>query len=432
MKKSTRLCLAVLLAALASGCSSTQVSIEPLAASTADPVDRHPEYISFWEAMENLDFTEPALAHDGGGEVRCAEAFQCIVSGELDSARAILRTLAGTAEDSVVRRHARNVLAELLFDASRWGEIAQIPADPVTGERADGGPVAAAFLPGPDEAYEFPQQPVTLPLFTSSSGSPIVEVVVNGKTKKFWLDTGAGLSVVSSDVADECHVVPLESGRAEAGTATSKRVPVLPARIDELRIGEITVRNHPAVIIAREDLEFKLLGIFTMMKIDGIIGWNALRNMAVDLNFKMKTATFRRPMAIRTAGRNLFWLGYPIVRLRTADGVPLNFGLDTGAKTSSIRRTIFRKIPAGEVSASSQTVGSAGGTESEDVEVLPSLALDLTGYRLSFRNIATRASAPTDFVRLDGVLGSDIVKDGRLVFDYHNGVLQLSRPAIVE
>lgn len=415
----------ILIALTLYGCSSTKVKV--WAMEDANPIIA-PKQISFptyWEAMQNLDF-----AYNGEKEEQrtFAEALGHIMAGDIEKAELTMERLSRSSPDSLIRRHARSVFVSLLFSESKWGELLKISSDTVSVGEGNDHVLLTAFSTIPKEEFHFPSEPSTLPIELSSTGSPIVEVELNGQKKRFWLDTGAGLSVVASDIAEACGVSPLGTESIDVGTATTKRVDGFPASIHELKIGGIRIANHPALILKKEDLEFGLFGFITLMKIDGIIGWNLIRHVAMEIDYGKNVLTLKRPVKVPIGNRNFFWLGYPIVRLQSGEGTVMHFGLDTGARTSSIRRNIFTKVTGDTSGRKTTTIGSAGGMEEAEVQVLTRLELILHNARLSFQNISTRPSDPATFVRLDGVLGSDIAKNARFLLDFSNGSVRLFLP----
>ena len=252
----------------------------------------------------------------------------------------------------------------------------------------------------------------------------MIDVEINGHMKKFWLDTGAGLSVVASDVAKECDILPIGTRKGKAGTATSKRVDVQPAIIADLRIGEISIKNHPVMIINKKDLECKLLGLFTIVNIDGIIGWNAIQNMDIEIDYKNKGTTIKKPIKRAESNRNLFWLGCPVVILMSEEGVQLNFALDTGAGRTSVTKDVLKKIRVDRVYSKKKLVHSVGGFERRQSQIVSDVTLILNGYALHFKDVRTGGSGAV-FIKLDGTLGSDIAKDGCIIVDYLNGRFEL-------
>ncbi|MCD4665868.1 MAG: hypothetical protein K8R68_11415, partial [Bacteroidales bacterium] len=189
-------------------------------------------------------------------------------------------------------------------------------------------------------------------------------------------------------------------------------------------IGEILIKNHPVIIIDKKDLEFKLLGLFRILKIDGIIGWNAVQNMDLEIDYRNKVSVIKKPERIESHKRNFFWLGYPIVKLINKESIELLFGLDTGAKNTSIRNNIFKKISNNNVTVKNTTLGSAGGFEEIETKEISDFTLILNNYTVYFQNIKTHPVDGTTFVKLDGFLGSDIFKNGKIKIDYLNGIFE--------
>ncbi len=375
--------------------------------------------------MENLD-----LAYAGGDEAQrsFAEALKLIETGEMEAAETKLRALQDQSADPLTRKHSTKLLSSLLFYQSKWTDHQKLAQGPMA-EEVDDKALTEAYSKAPGETYAFPPKPVELSIALSRTGSPIVPVTVNGQRRNFWLDTGAGVSVLSSDVAPECKVRPANERQERTQTATSKEISSQPAIIDEMEIGGIRIRNHPAIILQKKDLEIKLFGFIPFVKIDGIIGWNAIQHMDITVDYANKRAVFRQP--IRDAGlqRNFFWIGYPAVTVQAGNGRKLRFGLDTGASSSSIRENIFKKITAAGVKSENIRTGSAGGWDDSKAKVIPSLDLLLSGYRLKMQEIATRPSDLATFIKLDGILGSDIAQGGRIRIDALNGRFTLDAGA---
>jgi len=191
----------------------------------------------------------------------------------------------------------------------------------------------------------------------------VIELIVNGHRKKFWVDTGAGLSVVASDVAEECNILPIGTEKTTGRAGTGKRISIQPAIIDDLQIGELLIKNHPVLIVDKNEMEFRLFGFLRILKIDGIIGWPAIQNMKIEFDYKKKLTTINKPVKVKTKNRNLFWLGKPIVRVKTPEGLNLNFQLDTGANRTSIHKNILKKIIIESTYSKRSTDWSIGGSE---------------------------------------------------------------------
>ncbi len=410
---------------LPSCATPTRITITHFEEKRSAPAPLQPSYAAFWEAMENGDF-EYLKDHQGSEEEKnFAAALKAVLDGDLARAEGILRDTRLGTENSLIAKRAEDLLGNILFFQSRWADLLALETNPLPREKENSGLLLArAFRSAPEESYSFPASPVVRPISLSGGGNPIVEVEVNGHRKHFWIDTGAGLSVIASDIAEECGVVPLASPKAEANTATSKKVGVQAAIANELKIGDLVICNHPIMVIDKKNLQVKWLGFISLLKIDGIIGWNAIQNLDIEINYAAKNVTIRKPEKKGNAARNFFWLGYPVVKLMTADGQPILFGLDTGARKTTITENIFKKIKSEKASLINRTSWSAGGIERIRSKVIPNQTFLLDEYAINFDKIETSAPKNALFVKLDGTIGSDLAKSARLRIDWINGLVK--------
>jgi len=384
---------------------------------------------AYWRSLENLDFglmQNTALPPDFR---KFAEALAAVTRGDMDVAENGFRDLFASSQDARLRDQARDILHSLWFFQAQWKDILEAGADKTEDKGNGNRNLVMAFNRSGQETYRFPAASCVLPCQWSSTGSPIVEVMVNGRKKKFWIDTGAGLSVIASDVAEECRVIPVGNGQGEAGTATSKRISVKPAVIQELKIGGIVIANHPVIIIDKKDLELKVLGIFQIMKIEGLIGWNAIQHLDLDIDYKKNTTTIRKPQKADNSERNLFWLGYPVVSLTDQSGVKLHFGLDTGARRTSISENFLAKVKVDNVQMKKKTIGSAGGFERVVSAVIPGLTLKIGKSAVKLQEVGTASQKGAVFIKLDGTLGCDAWRRGRIRIDWTNGLFDLEGPS---
>jgi len=382
----------------------------------------------YWSALQNLEFDE-AETHISGKEneldyKKFLWAMQLTVDGDIELAQKIMNELTFSSKDSAVADNAVIVLGELWFLQNRWDSF--IATKPYVKEyEGNAFSLVKAFADVPEEKYVYSETEVKLPFKLSVSGCPIITVEVNGKKTRLWLDTGASMTALSSDLANELGIEKISYDTTSALTGTTKKVGVQPALIDSLRIEGIEIYNHPAVILASEDLEFKFAGI-TFLKIDGIIGYNALKNFDIEINYRRKRIRFREPVLNDKVERNLFWLGVPIVRLKTEDGIPLHFFIDTGASKTNLFEEIFRKVRFENVKEKQVLIGSAGGIERLNSKKVPGLTLLLKEDTLNILNPVTVLSPIQPFVKLHGILGADAFAGKILHLNHANGVIEIN------
>jgi hypothetical protein len=312
---------------------------------------------------------------------------------------------------------ARGILGELLFHRGEWGALADSPGG--------AAPLFSTFARAAPEEWVFSEASAAVPLHPTSVGTPTVDVEVNGVTHAFWIDTGAGLTVLSSELAERAGVSVGEPG-ARAGTSTSREVPARPAVLAELRVGPALVRNHPVAVIEAADLRFPMPDGGDEVEIHGILGWPAIRNLDLTLDYPRGRLIIREPAPRDVTERNLFWLGYPAVAAYAESGRPLLLGLDTGASASWLSAGYLHAAGVRPEAARDRRIGGAGGFETIAVGTLGSATVWIDPWRIGFRDIDVHDEVGvTSSLDLDGVLGSDILRGRAVRIDFYNGRLEI-------
>jgi hypothetical protein len=318
----------------------------------------------------------------------------------------------------------------LMMLQSRWKELLALN-DRFVWDHDGSNTIALvrAYQTLPAETLTFPERPLEIPAKFGLAGAPEIEVKVNGIKKRFLIDTGASSMVLASDFAEACGVKPLGRDTVKAATSTEAKVLIQPAVVREFEIGGLVVRNHPSIIIDKKDLEFKLFGLIRILKIDGIVGWNAIQNMDMTVDFKNRKVRIQKPVKAASPERNFFWLGYPFIKATTSSGLPLYFGLDTGANQSHVSDPILSKIDTVGTKIQKVRVGGAGG-KLETIQTLkvPTVPLVIGSNLLTFEGLRCGKSGDGLFFNFDGILGNDAAKDGIMRLDFTNGRFEITFP----
>jgi predicted aspartyl protease len=415
----------------------------PPARGTADAAPRAGGATDFWGALAALDLASaeraPGVADD---ERRFLGALRRLLDGDDRAADTTLVRLLVSARDSLLRFRARVLLTVVLAQREDWESLVSLerhtagPAAESSGDPAAIERWALALGQSPPETVTFGATAAEVPLLLSAIGTPVVPVVVNGHPYRFWLDTGASMTMIASDVAAECGVRTLGVDTLEITTATG-RVRARPAEVGRLELGAVALDHHRAAIVSADELALirpTLPGEAAVVKIDGIIGFAAIRHLDLELDYRRMRLIVRRPVPHAGAGgapgaeaRNIVWLGYPIVRLVGERGEALQFALDTGADQTFVTRTLVAKLPPRRLAIERRRIAGVGGQQRLAVPIIPSLALGVGDRRLRLRNLLVRAPWRITFVDVDGVLGSDVGKDGRVRIDMTNGVFAVAK-----
>ena len=397
---------------------------------------RQERRVNYWEALAELYPADAVASARTPAEKEFAEALGNLMSGDLVKAEQRFGTLRRTATDSIIRAGSRVIYTATLQYQEKWETLAALknePSEPKA-DRTDKASIelwAEAFRNVPPKTYTFRSASVRLPMLMSTVGTPLVPVRIGRKVYNFWLDTGSSMTMLASDIARDLNIAPLVPDTLEIVTSTG-RVKANPALIPQLEIGQLVVQNAPAMVVEESMMQIReprAVEQSLHVKIDGIIGFDIIRQLDLEVDYSENSLRLRNPATSRPdADRNMFWVGLPVVRLTSTDGIPLHFGLDTGAQLSFVTETLLDKLQLQTARIESRRVGGLGGEISLRAPVLPDLRVLVRGLPILFRGAFVRAPVYQVLASLDGVLGGDIWNSGIVRIDMTNGVFAIRRP----
>lgn len=397
-------------------------------------------YRDMWDAVGALDDHYARAMAKTPDEKRFARALALQVDGALAEASEEFRSLAVDAAEPRMRRRALAARVAILQALDNWGALEVIAR--AEAQRADAGGIdpagvlawALALAGTPKEHFTIPRSGVHARLVPNALGAPAIEVEIRGKRYEFWIDTGSTFTLLSSDVAAELGVQPLGRDTLMLTTAAG-RIQAIPAVLSDMRVLDekkdgrpLEVRDQRIAIIASADLQMApgASGLRTdALPIAGVLGANFLRHCDLRLDIPEGSATFYpSATAARGAQRTLHWVGYPVVRLVTAGGTPLLFGLDTGADTSYAAAGVLEKLPGTSASRGRErTMRGFGRTERHTNVVLAALKLEFGTRELRFTNLFVDDRRQAGIAELDGILGRDLASRFPIRIDIGAGVL---------
>ena len=392
--------------------------------------------ISYWEALAELYPMEAIGAAHTDSERRFAQALASLMDGDLEKAEQGFADLRTSATDSIIRAGSRVIYTATLQYQEKWEALAALKNEPSQpkADRTDKASIewwAVAFKNVPPKTISFRTSSVMMPMSVSPVGTPLVAVRIGGKEYNFWLDTGSSMTMLASDVARDLNIVPLVPDTLEIVTSTG-RVKAHPALLPMLQLGTLVIRNAPTMIVDESLMQMrepKLVELSLKVKIDGIIGFDIIRQLDIEVDYGETSLRVRNPATSRRESeRNMFWVGLPIVRLTSGDGVPLHFGLDTGAQQTFVTETMLDKLQLQAARVESRRVGGLGGEISLRAPVLPDVRLFVRGFPILFRSAVVRAPVYQVLASLDGVLGGDVWNSGIVRIDMTNGIFAVRRP----
>jgi hypothetical protein len=392
----------------------------------------------FWDDVAVLDLPAAEKSARSIDEKTFAFALRTLMAGDPEGAAIAFGALHVQATDPAVRMRARVGLTMALSWRSDWAALARIGHDPDSLDQQQAPNVvqagverwARALAAVPLAEVFVPDQPATIPMRRSAFGTPVVTVRINGRPHDFWLDTGASMTLLSAAVAVEAGVVLAAPDTLALGVVAG-HIPARAVLIDSLAIGPVVARGLSAAVVNPGALRLDRAqrnGLVEAIQIDGVIGTDLLRYLDVVLDASAGTMTIRRPRRDVRGPRNLFWVGYPVVKLVTRDGRPVLFGLDTGAEGTFVTTALLRKLPRTPIAARHMTLGGLGPEKQRTQWVVREVALSDGDYAIALRNTPVTQEHRWTFVTFDGMIGSDVALATRMHLDFANGIFDV-RPS---
>src|SRR3954468_24826887 len=397
----------------------------------APPVSLYSE--AYWSAVADLDLDALSKAARNAPEAAFARGLRFLSNGDHARAESVFVALSSGIRDFNVGIASQLMLAQTLLYERKWAVLRDLQANPeLRSEDSKNNEElerwGRAFANTEPQVTQFPAVPVSQPLRTTTLGTPSIRVKINGREYEFWLDTGSGIPVLSSEVAAAAGVPTISDDsltiRTFAGTARVK-----PALVRKMTVGPIVLANTPAIII---DASMMLLrsptdGLAKVSHhVDGILGWDFIRQFDLLMNYEEGVVQLGRPETdlTRSGVQNLMWIGQPLVEVKTNDGKTLHLALDTGAQATLLNAAVLDKVGGVTKSIATHLYGLAR-TITSNSRVIPELPLQLAGKSVQLHNVIVYGPRYSGLIGCDGILGSDVGQFGVMHIDATNGIFSV-------
>ncbi|HYY56287.1 MAG TPA: retroviral-like aspartic protease family protein [Pyrinomonadaceae bacterium] len=258
----------------------------------------------------------------------------------------------------------------------------------------------------------------------------LVPVHVNGEgAYEFILDTGAGICLLSSELAAHLDVKATET---KEGHVAGGRADVAIGSVESLAIGAARLPDVPVAVMDLLDV-----GTAVGAKIDGNIGFTYLKNFRITIDYQrrvLRLAEGRHEIVGSTVLKEIdFRLAAPskplvLVRAVVNGQGSYEFALDTGASMTIISPRMAAGLGIKGVPIPAITTG--GGHRAEaSVGNLESIAVGgsrLENFQVLIADIFSMLNQVTG-ASLDGIIGYNFLKEFVVTIDYPNQVLQLEK-----
>ena len=256
----------------------------------------------------------------------------------------------------------------------------------------------------------------------------LLPVKVNGQGPfDFILDTGAGTSLLSSDLAKQLEVKVVGS---KEGQSAGGKVAVSLAKVDSLAVGEAKLDDVDVGIV-----DLSHIGETIGAKIDGDLGYNFLKHFRITINYRECEIRFDDPRRVEVFGRSAqtevaIRLAHPAKPLILVDVYansrgPFQFAIDTGTSTTAIAPELAKELKVATSAIPPVTSGgahvdvTAGALQS--FQVGGAKIDDMTVVVADFFTMLSNAVG----VKLDGIVGYNFLRNYKVVIDYPSEMLSL-------
>ena len=244
---------------------------------------------------------------------------------------------------------------------------------------------------------------------------------------EFILDTGAGTSLVSSELARELDIKVVSS---KEGQGAGGKISVLLAKVDSLAVGQTRL---PDVDVGIVDLG--QIGRAVGAKIDGDVGYNFLKHFRVTIDYHDSVVRLDDPKRVESLARGAktevpIRLANPakpliLVDVHVNGRGPFQFAIDTGTSTSAITPELAKEL---SLTTSEIPPMTSGGGQ------IQASASTLQTFQLGGAKIDNVAVVVADFftmlnaaigAKLNGIVGYNFLRNYKVVIDYPGEILTL-------
>lgn len=276
--------------------------------------------MTIFNEFRKFDFAESGMNDE---QKVFVSALKLLTEGKEDLSMDCLKKLYMESNDPSLQSSCAKILFELYFINSEWKELEVLGLLEDESIDKSNRIIAKALRQFEQATFSFSNDKICIPMKRSISGSPTIDVMINGRKKCFWLDTGAGMTVISDSIVKECGMALIENEDLEVGNSTNQNFNSDLAIIDTIVIDNLTILNQSTLVLASDLLKIPIPHSAKVMEIDGIIGWDIIQYLHLEIDYGKEKVMIQKHRQKDGEKNNLFFCGYPIIKVKGKNQVPL-------------------------------------------------------------------------------------------------------------
>lgn len=247
----------------------------------------------------------------------------------------------------------------------------------------------------------------------------VIAVIIGGKAFDFLLDSGSPSIVIDKDVMQSLNIpIAPERRDNQRGSAVNLGTGIVP----ELYVGGFRGKN---VVVDVPDQDSHLR---EKHQVVGLLGSDFLASAPLLVDYQAKVVRFLSPMPTNLESQG--WVavplelynGLPIVSLTINDAIS-TFLVDLGSSSTIIGPRLLQTIgakPFGPLERGFSFGGAASTFERVSVD-----SFKLGGLSFSHMSAETPIHGNLGNSKFGGILGRDVLRNLRLIFDYGSRILYI-------
>lgn len=238
-------------------------------------------------------------------------------------------------------------------------------------------------------------------------GHVVITLFVNGRPKRFLVDTGAQRTMLSTRLATELGLATLVD--AKVGNSLGQSLPSSIALLDSIRFGSLQVNHIPVFVQS-------LWGF----NVDGALGWDILRHFRTTIDYVNHTITLTNPAGPVSSVPNLLGGSRPLLQVQNKTGGYMTLFCDTGDNGQVILTPQGKaKLTDGRPGYTlGLDLGFGGRMRLRRTNAMKRFTIQADGHAQQLRKQS--AELPSEVISgvlIDGRIGSGFFRHGQLTLD---------------